>query len=267
MVRTIRMNAQLFYQGAILSYIAMFYWLRPSVYLATKVIGPVWQIMFFTYLGTYATGQSNADFYIIGNAMQLVALSGVYGVTMSISGDRANGTLAYLFASPANRMLMFMGRAVFHVLDGMVGVVIGLAWGVLLLGLDLGATDPLALALIILVTAFSTSGLGLLMGSISLITVNVWFINNLIYYLMLLFCGVNIPLDNLPGWVTIISEALPLTRGIEAAREVIAGASLADVLSLVTAEFGIGAFYALLGYGIFRWIEMQAKRKATLDAI
>jgi ABC-2 type transport system permease protein len=162
--------------------------------------------------------------------------------------------------------MMFMGRAN-SVLDGMRGVIIGLAWGVLLLGLDVSQTDPAALTLIILVTAFSTSGLGLLMGSLSLITVNVWFINNLIYYLLLLFCGVNIPLDDLPGWMRTTAQFMPLTRGIEAARDVIAGSSLGDVLPLVAAEFGLGVFYALLGYSLFRWIELQAKRRATLDAI
>ena len=36
---------------------------------------------------------------------------------------------------------MFVGRAFIHMLDGILGVVIGLGWGVLLLGLDLSNTD------------------------------------------------------------------------------------------------------------------------------
>ncbi|MCH7588260.1 MAG: hypothetical protein IIC78_09585 [Chloroflexi bacterium] len=70
---------------------------------------------------------------------------------MSISGERWEGTLAYLFGTPANRLLMFVGRAFIHVIDGMLGVVIGLSWGVMLLGLDLSKTDPGALALTIVV--------------------------------------------------------------------------------------------------------------------
>lgn len=46
---------------------------------------------------------------------------------------------------------MFVGRAFIHVIDGMLGVVIGLSWGVMLLGLDLSKTDPGALALTIVV--------------------------------------------------------------------------------------------------------------------
>ena len=38
MVRTAWMNARLFFDGALLSYIALFRWLRPMTYLASKVV-------------------------------------------------------------------------------------------------------------------------------------------------------------------------------------------------------------------------------------
>ena len=55
-----------------------------------------------------------------------------------IYGDeRWTGTLPYLFGAPANRMAMFAGRSLVQILDGMLGIFIGLSWGVLLFGLDL----------------------------------------------------------------------------------------------------------------------------------
>lgn len=95
-------NIRLFFQGAVLSYIALFAWLRPSTYIATKVVGPLAQILFFTLMGKFGTSGESADFYIIGNAIQITALSGIYGVTFSLAGDRWNGTLPYLFGTPAN---------------------------------------------------------------------------------------------------------------------------------------------------------------------
>jgi hypothetical protein len=38
---------------------------EPADSFATKG-SPLWQMAFFTYLGRYATGNTNADFYIIG---------------------------------------------------------------------------------------------------------------------------------------------------------------------------------------------------------
>jgi ABC-2 type transport system permease protein len=260
-------NFRLFFQGALLSYIALFRWLRPATYLASKVIMPLNQLLFFTLLGTFATGKDNAEFYVIGNAIQVAAVSGIFGVTFSISGDRWEGTLAYLFGTPANRLALFVGRAFMHVLDGMLGVFIGLFWGVTLLGLDLSHTDPGALILTILITTFSTSGLGLLLGCLSLVTRNVMFVNNTVYFLLMVFSGANIPVDALPTWMQTISYALPLTRGIAAGREIIAGAEYHSVTGLLSSELFIGVMYVFLGYTMFRWFEMQAKRRGTLEVM
>lgn len=260
-------NTRLFFNSTMLSYIALFHWLSPVTYLASKIVMPLAQMLFFTFLGTFATGRDNASFYIIGNAIQITAVSGIYGVTMSIGGDRWNGTLPYLFGTPANRLVLFIGRAFVHVIDGMLGVVIAFIWGTLVLGLDLSHTNLVGLGLTILITTFSTSGLGLLMGCLSLITANVMFVNNTVYFALLIFSGANVPLEVLPGWMAAISSLLPLTRGIAAARALISGTSLAEVSPLLVGEFMVGLVYTILGYFLFRWFEFRAKQRGTLETV
>jgi ABC-2 type transport system permease protein len=267
LMRWLWLNARLFLQGALLSYVALFRWLRPATYLASKVIMPLNQILFFTFLGISAQGRESASFFLIGNAMQVTAISGIYGVTMSVGTDRWEGTLSYLFGTPANRLFLFLGRAFFHILDGMLGVVMGLTWGVLLLGLDLSKTDPAALGLTILITTLSTAGLGMIMGCLSLITRNVFFVNNTVYFLLLLLSGANIRVESLPGVLPSISQILPLTRGIAAARRIISGADLGMVGNLLAAEFGLALIYIALGYVLFLWFETQAKARGTLEVI
>lgn len=162
--------------------------------------------------------------------------------------------------------LLFLGRAFFHILDGMLGVLIGLALGVTLLGLDLSQADAPALLVVILVATISTSGLGLLLGSLSLVTVNVFFVNNVVYFLLLLFSGANIPRGEMPGWMYGTGEILPLTRGIEAARQTIAGAGLGEVSGLLLGELAIGLIYAGLGFAFFRWVEYQARKRGTIES-
>ena len=263
----IQMNLRLFWQGTVLSYIALFNWLRPVTYMASKIFMPLAQVIFFTLLGTFATGRDTASFYVIGNGMQIAAVSGIYGVTMSIGGDRWNGTLPYLFGTPANRLVLFVGRAFIHVIDGMLGVVIAFTWGVLILGLDLSQTNLLMLALTILITTYSTSGLGLLMGCLSLITLNVMFINNTVYFALLIFSGANIPLATMPDWMQTISLLLPMTRGIAAARALISGVSIETVAPLLAGEFVIGTIYVFLGFQLFRWFEIVAKRRCSLETV
>jgi ABC-2 type transport system permease protein len=160
-----------------------------------------------------------------------------------------------------------LGRAFFHILDGMLGVVMGLAWGALLLGLDLSRANPGALGLTILITTLSTAGLGMIMGCLSLITRNVFFVNNTVYFLLLLLSGANIPLESLPDVLRRFSQFLPLTRGIAAARSIIAGGGIQAVDRLLAAELLLGLAYIILGYALFLWFERQAKARGTLEAI
>lgn len=265
-MRQLVVNLKLYWLGAVLSYRALFAWLRPTTFIASMVIMPLGQIMFFTLLGIYATGPQNASFFLIGNAMQITASAGIFGVTMAIGGERWSGTLMYLFGAPANRLAVFAGRATLPIFNGIFEVVMGLAWGWLFGWVNFSQTDPFALALTIVIATLSTAALGLLLGCLGLVTLNIMFINNLVYFLLLLFSGANVPVSSLPQWMQYISWALPLTRGIQAAREIVAGASLGDVSGLLLGEFTVGLVYLVAGYALFRFFEQEAKRRGTLEA-
>ena len=260
------LNLILFYEAARLSYIALFRWLNPPTYIASKMLMPAASLLFFTFIGTFATGPGSASFYVIGNAIQMAAVNGIFGTTMSIGGDRHDGTLPYIFGVPGNRLVSFLGRALFQVFDGSLGVVFGLAFGVLVMGLDLSHANVGMLALTILTATLGTVGLGLMLGAISLMTVNVMFINNLFYFLLLLFSGANVRLELLPGWMQAISFVLPLTRSVAAARLAISGAGIDVIGPMLVQEIGLGALYALLGYAIFRVFETESRKRGTLEA-
>jgi ABC-2 type transport system permease protein len=259
-------SVRIFVSGAWLSYVALFYWAIPGVYVGSKIITPLAYMLFLVCLGMSATGRDTAEFYIVGNALQLATFNGVFGVTWTVGRERSEGTLLYLIGSPANRLAIFLGRAFIHLLDGTLGVAIGLLWG-MLLGLDMSRANLPGLALTILITTLSTCGLGLLMGGIGLTTVNIVALSNLVFFLLLLFSGANLPLEKMPGWMRMISSRLPLTRGIQAARLLVAGAPLADVWPLLAGELAVGLAYALAGFVFFRWFEFQARKRATLEPV
>ena len=153
-----------------------------------------------------------------------------------------------------------------HILDGILGVVIGFGWGILLFDLDLGQTHLPILAFIIIVTSLSTSGLGLVLGCLGLMTRNVMFVNNTLFVLLWIFSGANVQLDTVPQWAQTVSTFLPLTRGIDAARRVVAGAGWQEIWPLLSGELLIGLVYIILGFSLFQWFEQQAKRRGTLEA-
>ncbi len=264
-MRRLIASIRIFISGAWLSYIALFNWTHPASYVASKIIYPFTGMLFFLFLGISATGYDTAQFYIVGNALQIAALSGIYGVTMTVGHERNMGTLIYLIGSPANRFVIFMGRAFFNILDGMLGVVMGFIIGTLL-GLDLTVANLPGLALTIMISSFSTCGLGLMLGSISLMALNVMFINNTFFFLLLVFCGANLQLDKMPAWIQSVSKWLPLTRSIRSARLLVNGAILTEVSSLLLSELAIGLTYALAGFIFFSWFEFQARKRGTLEA-
>ena len=108
--------------------------------------------------------------------------------------------------------------------------------------------------------------MGLLFGSIGLIMRDAIIIANVVYYLLLIVCGVNFPVSRLPDALQLVAYSLPLTRGIEAAREAAAGASLASVGGLLIGEVLVGLVWALAGYALFRWLESYARRGGLQEA-
>jgi hypothetical protein len=96
------------------------------MYVATMLGSPLFQILFFTYLGRYAGSEDDA-FFIVGNAIQVAAMAGIYGMTMGIANERQFGTLQQLLATPANRLAIFSGRALPFIANGLVVSAFGFA--------------------------------------------------------------------------------------------------------------------------------------------
>lgn len=261
---SLRATLRVFFVGGLISYQALFNWLRPSIYIPTMLGSPIFQILFFSYLGQF-TGVRDDSFFVVGNAVQVSSMAGIYGATMAIGNERWMGTLAPLLASPANRVALFLGRSLPYIANGLFVSAFGFVVGLVFLDFTLSADAIPALAAVVTVTCISCTGFGLILGSIGLRARDVFFISNLVYYLMLLLCGVNIPVESLPGWMQAISESMPLTHGIAAAREVAAGASLSDVSALVGQEAIRGAIYVAIAYLLFRLLEEESRRRASLE--
>jgi ABC-2 type transport system permease protein len=255
---------RVFFVGGLISYRALFNWISPLLYTTTMLGSPLFQVLFFTYLGRYA-GSEDDLFFIVGNAVQVSAMSGIYGMTMGIANERQYGTLSPLLATPANRLAMFAGRALPFVANGLIVSAFGFAVGWLFLDFEPAPGSVPALALVVVVTTCSCVALGMLIGSIGLRARDVFFGANLVYFLMLLCCGVNIDIDDLPGWMSVLGRCLPLTHGIQAAREVAAGTPLTDVSGLMLTEALVGLAYAAAAYGLFRFFESEGRRRASLE--
>jgi ABC-2 type transport system permease protein len=257
-------NARIFFGGGLIAYRALFNWLNPWIFVPTLVVAPIFQLLFFAFLGRSA-GLESDRFYVVGNALQIAALPGLFAMTFAISGERWFQTLSPLLATPANRAAIFLGRALPVVVNAAFVCVVSFVAGALILGVHIPAASIPSLAAVILVTSISCTGFGFICGPLGLRWRDAIIAVNLLDAVLLIFCGVNIPIAALPGWMQAVSEYLPVTHGLRAARRVADGATLGEVRGLLAAELAIGGAYLAAGFLWLRRLEEVARRGATLE--
>ncbi len=250
--------------GGYISYRALFGWLNPTMYVLTMLIPSLTQLAFFVYLGRTAHVENDA-FYVAGNALVAAATPSLFGMSQAIAGERYTHTLSLLVVSPANRIALFLGRSLPAIVNGVVISVwtLGIAAAIFRVHVPVHALAPLALT--ITISAFSCVGLGLFNASLGLRWREGAVLSNVILYLLLLFAGINIPLDRLPGWIGTLAQGLPLTHGARACRELVAGASFGQVAGQLAAEALVAASYTALGLVTLRYFEVEARRGAALE--
>jgi ABC-2 type transport system permease protein len=256
--------ARIFFVGGVTSFRALWNWLSPLIYIPVMLVSPIFQILLFAYIGRSAQLQSD-EFYVIGNALQYASIPCLFAMAQMIGGERYQNTLSAILVSPAPRIPLFLGRSLPVILNGAFVAAFSLAVGSLILGVHLPASSLAPLALVILVASFSCTGLGLINAAVSLRIRENAVLNNVIFGFLLIFTGANVPLDELPDWMSTAAQAIPFTHAIEAARKLAAGSSLGDVSGLIGAEVLIGAIYGVAGYLVLRWFELQGRRHATLE--
>lgn len=186
-------------------------------------------------------------------------------MTQLVGGEKHQNTLGAILVSPAPRLPLFFGRAVPVVLNGMFVAAFSLFAGSLILDVDIPASAIPALGLVVAVAAFSCTGLGLINAALALRIRESAVLSNILFGFLLIFTGANVPLADLPDWMRTVSDLIPFTHAIAAAREVADGASAASVLDLVGAELLVGVVYLAAGYGLLRFFENQGRRHATLE--
>jgi len=250
--------------GGLTSYRALFNWMSPWVFFPHMLGYPVFEILFFAHLGRFAGVQSDR-FFLIGNTFLAIAITGMFGMGHAIAGERRSQTLASLLASPANRLALFVGRALPSVATGVGVAAAAFAICAPILGVRIGASELALMAVAALATSFGCTALGLCLGALGLRGRNVSLFADVIGGSMLLVSGANVPLDRLPGWIQAISSVIPVTHGIEAARELADGAALGDVGGLLATELTIGLVYFGIGLTLLRIFEYEGRRAATLE--
>ena len=257
-------SLRIFFVGGLISFRALFNWLSPWIYIPSMLVAPIFQILLFAYIGRNAGVESDA-FFVIGNAVQYSAIPCLFAMANTIAGERWTQTLGIVLVTPARRVPLFLGRSLPVVVNGFFVSMFSLVVGSLLLGVRIPGSAWLPLALVVAVAAMSCTGLGLVNAALGLRVRETAVLSNVLFGVLLIFCGVNVALDALPGWMAAVGSWLPLTHAIEAARGLAAGGTLGSVAGLVLSEVALGVVYGAIGLVALRLLEVEGRRHATLE--
>jgi ABC-2 type transport system permease protein len=258
-------NLKVFVSSAIFSFRAQFDWLNPAMWITMKFVLSLSQMAFFAFVGVFAG--ASVPFIAIGNALQSLSWNTVFSVINITGHDKWDGTLPLVLATPAHRMPLFIGRAMIHVLDGLISVAISFAFAAFIFGVNFGQADVLALTLTVFLTAFTMAGFGLFIGGLSFFFRNPMVFANIFTFVLLIFCGVNFPVQSLPTVIQPISYLFPLTYGITAARSAISGGNLIQIAPTLALQLVVGLAAMVVGFLFFRSFENNARKTGKMEAI
>jgi len=262
---------KIFLSSAVFSFRAQFDWLNPPMWLTMKLVLSFSQMAFFVFVGLFSGGSENASalvsFIAIGNALQSLSWNTVFSVINITGHDKWDGTLPLVLATPASRLPLFVGRAMVHVLDGLLSVAISFAFAAFVFGVDFGHANALALIVTLILTALTMTGFGLLIGGFCFHFRNPMVFANIFTFVLLIFCGVNFSVQALPPQIQFVSYAFPLTYGISAARSAIEGHTIADVSLTLVQQLVVGIVSVILGYLFFQAFERSARKTGKIEAL
>jgi ABC-2 type transport system permease protein len=260
----VTVSLRIFFIGGLTAYRGLINWLSPWIFVPSLIVTPVFQILLFVYIGRAAGVQSD-EFFVVGNAIQYASIPCIFSMTHAIAGERFQQTLAYLLVSPAGRLPIFLGRGLPVIASAMFVAAFSLLVAGVIMRIDVPLSAWPSIALVIAIAAFACTGLGLITAAIGLRVRETAVLNNIIFGLLLIFTGANVPLDQMPGWMEAIGRSIPLTHGIEAARELANGATVGDVLGLLATELAIGVVYTVAGYQLLRFMEHSSRKRASIQ--
>ncbi len=252
--------------GGIISYRALFHWVRPASFVGSLLAAPLFQLLFFVFLGR-ALGVADDRFYVLGNVILSATGACIFGGAMGVANERVYGTLGHVLLSTCRRGALWAGRSLPYAVNAVAVMVFTLACATALLGVRMPVGSLAGLAAAMVVGSLSCTAFGIMIGAIGLRFRNVDTIADAAMMLLVIATGAEVPHSALPIWLDGIGLFLPLTNAIDAARGSVDGLAGSAVMIDVGREVLVGVGYAGLAAVLLKYFEYRSRSGLSLDAV
>jgi len=247
------------------TYKGLFYWLNWPGYISNVFLRPMVMVLTYALLGRFALNPDAARDYALGVGVYSMMFILVGAISQSYTYDRFQGTIAFLFISPANRMVNYLSRMLLHYPNALIVFAFGFGTACLLVDIDFALVNWWAFIISIVITAASIAAFGQAIGVFAIASRNWMNTFGLILGAFIVFTGVIVPLSAFPPAVREICKILPMTNGLIATKMAFAGGAFSNIWSPILREALTGLVYLGLGYIGFRVFEKVVKRNGALE--
>jgi ABC-2 type transport system permease protein len=175
------------------------------------------QPVIFTVIsvGTYVYGKKPdfGLFAIIGTGLISIWNGNLFTSGEIIRNERRTGTLSLVMATPTPLFTILLGKSFANAIVSVLAMGITFLTGILAFHLPLGIRDPLAFLVGLILVIVSITCLGLIFGSLFILTRNAGEFVSVANFPVYILSGLSIPLTILPLWTRPLSNLLAPTWG------------------------------------------------------
>ncbi len=214
------------------------------------------QAMIFPYIPNVQTtipGQTNYfNFLAPGLMIMIVMMSVMTGIPEAISKEKEMGTFDGMLSAPISQLSVIIGKTAALCTRGLIQCTIILAIAIVLFGVTVQGSILLAFFMLLL-GIFSFIGIGIMAISMSGDQASSTMIVNLLMFPMMFLGGIFYPIQQMPWFMQVISQVIPLTYAADAMRKImLLNAGIGDVMTQIIILVAFGVVTMAIAVPLFR---------------
>jgi len=238
------------------------FWFLPFIFQGKAFVGGLQS----PSLGNVTGISDIIPFLVVGAILNSYVLTALWGLGESMRREAYQGTLDYLLASPCNKALILIGKALSESISSTMFAITQMVVCVLFFGLEItvGAIMPIIFIIILLIMGLY--GMALMLAALSLRYKQSHDIAHGLDYVFYIFSGVRYPVQSLPFWGQLISKFLPLTYALFAFRSIISmQLNVFWIYQQMLYLLIMDVVLIFLGFYLFNWMEKKTKKSGVIS--
>lgn len=225
---------------------------------------PLITMFFYCLLAAYTFQTNDLSRWVVGNAFLLCTNTCVFTLGGIFRGERYNGRLRSVIASPCSKLSVILASGVFPALQSAAMVVVGFMIGGAVFDVDFSNLNLALVVLTIICAMISATCFGLFFAIFGLISDSMHLILNTVSGVLLIFTGAEFPISQLPAAGQMVSKMLPLTHSLQA-MNLLFESDRSSFWMLLGTELLIATGYIIATCGIFGAVERTARHSGRFD--